>query len=73
MTWTSLPVLPWIRQPVLVMSGADDPIVPVANARLMAGLINDAQLHVFPGGHGEIITGAGRLAPHIDRFLAAPE
>ena len=68
-TWTSLPFLPWIPQPVLVMNGADDPIVPVANARLMATLIPGARLVIFPGGHGEIITAADVLAPHITDFL----
>ena len=68
-TWTSLPFLPWIPQPVLVMNGADDPIVPVANAQLMAALIPGARLSIFPGGHGEIITAADLLAPHIADFL----
>lgn len=70
-TWTSLPLLPWISQPVLVMSGADDPIVPVANAQLLTRLIRGAQLRIFPGGHGEIITAADVLAPPIAGFLAA--
>jgi pimeloyl-ACP methyl ester carboxylesterase len=67
--WTSLPFLPFISQPVLVLSGMDDPIVPVANARLMSSLIPRAQLVTFPGGHGQIITGAGLIAPHITGFL----
>ena len=70
--WTSLPFLPLISQPVLVLSGTKDPIVPVANARLMRALIPGAQLVTFPGGHGQIITGAGLLAPHITGFLQQP-
>ena len=35
-SWSSLPFLTLIRQPVLVMGGDDDPIVPVANARILA-------------------------------------
>ena len=33
--WTSLPFLPAIRQPALIVAGNDDPIIPLANARLM--------------------------------------
>lgn len=68
-TWTSLPLLPWIGQPALIISGADDPIVPIANAQLLAGMIPRARLVIVPGGHSEIITGAARLAPHITEFL----
>ena len=37
--WTSLPFLPLIRQPTLILSGDDDPLIPLANARLMHSLI----------------------------------
>ena len=37
--WTSLPFLPLIRQPTLILSGDDDPLIPLANARLMRSLI----------------------------------
>ena len=69
-SWTSLTFLPLIGQDVLVMSGEDDPIVPLLNARIMAGLIPNAQLHIFPGGHFEIVTAPTSLAPRLDRFLA---
>ncbi len=68
--WTSLPFLGLIRQPTLVMGGDDDPIVPLANARIMAGLIPRATLHVFHGGHVELVTEAPALAPVITEFLA---
>jgi poly(3-hydroxyalkanoate) depolymerase len=70
--WTSLPLLPRLRQPTLIVSGDDDPIIPVANARLMHRLIPDSQLHVFHGGHLGLVTEAAELAPVIDRFLAGP-
>jgi len=70
--WTSLPLLPRLRQPTLIVSGDDDPIIPVANARLMHRLIPDSQLHVFHGGHLGLVTEAAELAPVIDTFLAAP-
>jgi len=67
--WTSLPFLKLIRQPTLVMAGDDDPIVPTANARLMAKLIPHAGLHIYQGGHVELITEAAHIAPIIARFL----
>ncbi len=67
--WTSLPFLPLISQPTLVMSGELDPIVPVANARILAGLIPDARLEIFPGGHAEIISAAATVAAAVSEFL----
>lgn len=68
--WTSLPFLPLIRQPVLVMAGDDDPIVPLVNARILATLIPHASLHVYSGGHVEPLAEPADFAPIIMRFLA---
>ena len=70
--WTSLPFLPAIRQPVLIVAGDDDPIIPLANARLMNLLIPGSRLHVYHGGHLGLATEAAELAPVVDAFLAAP-
>jgi poly(3-hydroxyalkanoate) depolymerase len=70
--WTSLPFLPFLRQPTLIISGDDDPIIPLANARLLHRLIPAAQLHVFHGGHLGLVTEAAELAPVVSRFLTAP-
>jgi poly(3-hydroxyalkanoate) depolymerase len=70
--WTSLPLLPRLRQPTLIVSGDDDPIIPLANGRLMHRLIPNSQLHVFHGGHLGLVTEAAQLAPVIDKFLAEP-
>jgi poly(3-hydroxyalkanoate) depolymerase len=67
--WSSLPFLRLIRQPTLVVVGDDDPIIPIVNARMMARLIPDAQLHVYSGGHIALITEADELAPVIEGFL----
>ena len=69
--WTSLPFLPLIRQPTLILSGDDDPLIPLANARLMHSLIRRSQLHVYHGGHLGLVTEADELAPAVGRFLAA--
>ena len=67
--WSSLPGLPLIRQPTLVLAGDDDPIIPSVNARVMARLIPDAQLHLYAGGHLALVTEAAQLAPVVERFL----
>ena len=71
--WTSVPFLPLVRQPTLILAGDDDPIIPLANARLMHRLIVDSQLHVFHGGHLGLVTEAELLAPVVGRFLAASD
>ncbi|SDY13199.1 poly(3-hydroxyalkanoate) depolymerase [Modestobacter sp. DSM 44400] len=68
--WTSLPLLPMIRQPTLVIAGDDDPIIPAVNPRLMARLIPNSELHLYRGGHLALVTEAPELAPVVDRFLS---
>jgi poly(3-hydroxyalkanoate) depolymerase len=68
--WTSLPFLPLIQQPTLVLSGDDDPIIPVANAHILAGLIRRAELHLYHGGHVELVTEAPALVPVVTEFLS---
>ena len=71
--WTSLPWLPLITQPTLILAGDDDPIIPLANARLMAALLPDARLHVYRDGHLGLLTRAAELAPLVSDFLLAVE
>jgi len=68
--WTSVPFLPLLRQSALVLTGDDDPLVPAANGRILANLIRRAQLHVYRGGHIELVANPQMLAPRIGRFLA---
>ncbi|HEY7008324.1 MAG TPA: poly(3-hydroxyalkanoate) depolymerase [Jatrophihabitantaceae bacterium] len=67
--WTSLPFLPLLRQPTLLLAGDDDPIIPLVNAQLMRRLLPHATLHVFHDGHLGLLTGARELAPVIGEFL----
>ncbi|HEY1916023.1 MAG TPA: poly(3-hydroxyalkanoate) depolymerase [Streptosporangiaceae bacterium] len=67
--WTSLPFLPLLRQPTLLLAGDDDPIIPLVNARVMHRLIPDARLHVYHGGHLGLVTEAAELAPVVGEFL----
>lgn len=52
--WSSLPLLPFIRQPTLLLAGDDDPIVPLVNARIMRRLLPDAELHVYQIGRAHV-------------------
>lgn len=68
--WSSLPYLHRIRQPVLVMTGDDDPIIRVVNGRILARLIPNARLHVLRGGgHLFLIDQAQESAELIRQFL----
>jgi pimeloyl-ACP methyl ester carboxylesterase len=67
--WTSLPALPFVRQPALILAGSDDPIIPLVNARIMHSLLRDATLHVYHDGHLGLVTQAHELAPVISEFL----
>ena len=57
----------------LILAGDDDPIIPLANGRLMAALLPDARLHVYPDGHLGLLTRAAELAPVVSDFLLAVE
>ena len=67
--WTSLPLLPFVRQPALILAGTDDPIIPLVNARIMRRLLPDATLHTYADGHLGLVTQAQELAPVVTEFL----
>jgi poly(3-hydroxyalkanoate) depolymerase len=67
--WSSLPWLPFLSQPTLVMAGSDDPIVPVVNGRILAKLIPDARLVTIDDGHLFLLTSAKTSAEAIGEFL----
>jgi poly(3-hydroxyalkanoate) depolymerase len=69
--WTSLHWLRHVRAPALIMAGADDPIVPLANARLLARLLPDATLSVYDCGHLFVLTRLDRVCAEIESFLGA--
>ena len=55
-----------------MLSGDDDPIVPLVNGRILARLIPRARLHVVPGGgHLFLLEEAGEMADLVTRFLTA--
>jgi pimeloyl-ACP methyl ester carboxylesterase len=71
--WTSLFALPLIRQRTLIIAGHDDPVIPVANARIMERLLPHATVHMHAGGHVDLITNAAELAPVIESFRDQPD
>ncbi len=71
--WTSLPWLFLLAQPTLVMAGADDPLVPPINARILQWLIPDARLEMLDDGHLFLVTRPGESAAIVDAFLTERE
>ena len=69
--WSSLPWLRCLTQPTLVLSGSDDPLVPVINARILAALIPRARLEIVDDGHLFLLSDPQSVAPSIRAFLAA--
>jgi len=67
--WSSLPWLPFLKQPTLVMAGTDDPIVPLVNGRILARLIPKARLETIDDGHLFLVTSARESARIIADFL----
>lgn len=64
--------MPWsIRQPTLVLTGDDDPIVPAGNSRILASLIPGARLEVVAqGGHLMLFDSPAEVVPRVAGFLA---
>jgi poly(3-hydroxyalkanoate) depolymerase len=70
--WSSLPCLPLLKQPTLILAGDDDPIIPSLNAHVLHRLIPNSRLHLYDGGHLGILTEASELVPVVEDFLSAP-
>jgi len=70
--WISIPWLHKLRQPTLILHGDDDPLVPLANAKIMHRLIPHSKLYIFHDGHLGLGTRAQELAQVVDQFLSAP-
>ena len=69
--WTSIPWLRRLDTRTLVIAGDDDPIIPLANGRIMAALLPEARLHVVEGGgHLVLLDQTAEMADLIDAFLS---
>lgn len=71
-SWSSLPFLPLIRQPALVLAGDDDPLIPAVNGTVLGGLLGGGRLHRYRGGHLALITHPEVLGPVVESFLDEP-
>ncbi|MHB8690828.1 MAG: alpha/beta fold hydrolase [Solirubrobacteraceae bacterium] len=68
--WSSLPWLPSLRMPVLILAGDDDPIIPLVNARILNWRIPSARLHVVQGGgHLFLLDQTEDVIAAIESFL----
>jgi poly(3-hydroxyalkanoate) depolymerase len=67
--WTSLPWLWTLKQPTLILAGRDDPIVPLANGRLMARMIPNSRLEILDDGHLFMVTRPVETAAIVEKFL----
>ncbi len=63
-------ILKAIDQPVLVLSGSDDTMLPDSNAYLMFKQLKNAQLILYPdAGHGALFQYCERFVDHAQLFL----
>jgi poly(3-hydroxyalkanoate) depolymerase len=68
--WTSLPFLPFLKMPALVLSGARDRVVPPVNSRILAALIPKGRLHIVENaGHFFLVTRLDKVAPVLTEFF----
>lgn len=68
--WTSAHWLRSLRMPALVLAGEDDPLVPLANAKLLVSLLPQARLVTFDCGHLFVATRPAAVAREMGKFLA---
>ncbi|MEM6620346.1 MAG: poly(3-hydroxyalkanoate) depolymerase [Pseudomonadota bacterium] len=67
--WTSVPFLWRLKQRTLILSGTDDPLIPVANARILHRLIPNSRLELVDNGHLFVVTRPKETAATIEAFL----
>src|SRR3974390_1912611 len=70
--WTSVPWLHRLTQPILIMAGTEDPIVPLVNAKIMQSFIRRCELFTIDDGHLFLITRAKEAASVVKQFLTGP-
>lgn len=68
--WTSAWFLRFLKARTLILMGADDNLVPLANGKLLKRMIPNARLEVIEdGGHLALLTHRAHLAAEVERFL----
>jgi len=71
--WTSMHWLARVRQPTLILAGRHDPLVHLANAKVMHRLIPHSRLEVVDDGHLFLLTSRDAVSGSILRFLTAAD
>ena len=71
--WTSWHRLHRVDAPTLILMGADDPIVPPVNGRILAARLRHAVVETVDCGHLFVLTRAGEIARRVEQFLAQPQ
>ncbi|KXF54909.1 MULTISPECIES: alpha/beta fold hydrolase [Rhodococcus] len=70
--FNSLPWLPTVAHPTLVLSGSGDRIIPMANGAILAGYLPNARLRIFEGwGHYMLHDDASGAGNAIAEFFGA--
>jgi pimeloyl-ACP methyl ester carboxylesterase len=70
---SALQRLTGINRPTLVIQGDGDLMIPTKLSHLMAGLIPDAQIRIYPdSAHGFLFQHPAQVAADVNAFLAAP-
>ncbi len=70
--WTSAFWLHRIEHETLVMAGADDPVIPLVNARMMVNRLPNGRLETFDCGHLFLLTRQRQAVRCIEQFLGDP-
>ena len=70
MGWSSIPFLGFVKQPVLILAGDNDKIVPLINARIIDHFLPNGRIEVIEGGgHLFLVSRADEVVPMITDFL----
>jgi poly(3-hydroxyalkanoate) depolymerase len=70
--WTSIPFLGQIKQPVLILAGDRDNIVPQINAKIIDTFLPNGRVHIVEGGgHLFLVSKADEVLPIIREFYDA--
>ncbi|WP_424985078.1 alpha/beta fold hydrolase [Microbulbifer sp. S227A] len=71
-SWTSLPWLSRLSQPTLVIGGAYDTLIPVANQMLLASLVPKSRIKIYQAGHLLMYSRRAEVGALVTGFLDEP-